>query len=154
MFDSLKNNPNKRSFWFLISFLLIGNIGLWISVYLTIKHYIGTAPSCIGFSGCEKVFLSSYSTIFNIPVSLIGVGYFLLIMFLAVLYFFYKKENLFNLILLISFFSVIFSAWFVFLQFFEIKALCFWCLISEFCAMVLFILNLLWMRINKIKIGV
>jgi len=154
MFDFFKNNDGKRPLRFLALFLIFGNIGFWDSVYLTIEHYIRAVPVCIGFSGCETVVTSSYSTIFNIPVSLLGVGFFLLIMISAVLYFFYKKESLFDLMILFSLFSVIFSAWFVFVQLFRINAFCFWCLVSEFCSLVLFVLSLLWTRINNIKIGV
>jgi uncharacterized membrane protein len=53
-------------------------VGFGISMYLTIDHFQGIAPICSskGFVNCELVTTSSYSYIFGVPVSLLGLIFF------------------------------------------------------------------------------
>ncbi|HAW09938.1 MAG TPA: hypothetical protein DCX12_02490 [Chloroflexi bacterium] len=64
--------------WFL---LVVGVIGLGISVYLTTLHYAGVAPLCSsgGFVNCEGVLKSQYSVVpgTTIPVTVPGMVWFI-----------------------------------------------------------------------------
>jgi uncharacterized membrane protein len=53
-------------------------VGFAISMYLTIDHFQGIAPICSsnGFVNCELVTTSTYSYIFGVPVSLLGLIFF------------------------------------------------------------------------------
>ncbi|MDP2812598.1 MAG: vitamin K epoxide reductase family protein, partial [bacterium] len=71
----------------LLGFLLMSALGLADSLYLTKKHYSQEYTcSLLDISNCESVLTSSYSTIFNIPIAVIGVIYYLLIFISALIY--------------------------------------------------------------------
>jgi uncharacterized membrane protein len=54
-------------------------LGLGISAYLTVVHYQGIAPICPAHAGiidCEAVVTSQWSTIFGVPVPVLGLVFF------------------------------------------------------------------------------
>jgi uncharacterized membrane protein len=61
--------------WWPIVALVLSLIGFGISLYLTLDHFQGRAPICAssGFVDCKKVTTSSWSYVFGIPVSLLGL---------------------------------------------------------------------------------
>ncbi|MDE2038251.1 MAG: vitamin K epoxide reductase family protein [Patescibacteria group bacterium] len=58
--------------------LAVALIGLLDASYLTIEHYRDVIPPC-AVGSCETVLTSAYSTVFGVPVSLLGALYYLLI---------------------------------------------------------------------------
>ena len=51
----------------------VTTLGIVISVYLSIGHYSGNGPSCMQDAGCGKIASSNYATMFNVPISVLGV---------------------------------------------------------------------------------
>ena len=80
------SKPSSKTINKLIySFIGVGLIGFIDAVFLTVKHYQGTI-GCSVISGCQSVLDSSYSTVFGVPVALMGVAYYLSIIIIALLY--------------------------------------------------------------------
>jgi uncharacterized membrane protein len=133
----------------LLSFFVLAIIGAIDSLYLTKKHYTQEYTcSLLEINNCESVLSSSYSTIFNIPIALIGFIYYLLILINALIYF--KKPNQFskNILSYIPTFSFIFSAYLVYLQLFVLRSICQYCMLSAATSTIIFILSIILIK-NK-----
>lgn len=135
--------------WLYFILFSIGFIGFADALYLTVKHYIGSDVLCSIFDGCELVTTSGYSLIFNIPVALLGVIFYIIVFTLV--FFTIKNSDITLLISLITVTAIGFlvSIWFVYLQLVVIGAICLYCMISALTSALLFIFSLLMLRYNK-----
>lgn len=124
-------------------FLILVLVGLLISLYLTYVHYSYSEYFCSVQKNCNKVLTSKYSQIFNLPISLFGVIYFLVLSGAWLSF-----KNFFNLpTLLVKLFNkffkplifggVLISLISIYLQIFVIKEICFYCLGIDLILLVL-----------------
>jgi len=134
---------------FALFLIIISFIGFLDATYITLKHYLGVPITCSILNGCEKVTTSVYSTVFNIPVALIGSVYYLIIFALIILYLDTKKETIFYTACKITALGFIASIWFTYIQIFVLKALCFYCLVSSGTSTILFILGIIALKLKK-----
>jgi uncharacterized membrane protein len=123
--------------------LLVALIGFADATYLAFEHYQGVVPPCTITEGCEDVLTSSYAIVAGIPVSLLGAIYYFLILVGAFAYLESKNEKLFRYSLYLTFFGVLCSLWFVYLQVFVIHSYCTYCLLSALTTTILFIIAIL-----------
>lgn len=120
-------------------FLFLSALGFMDASFLTIKHYNRDPFSCPIFGGCEEVTSSAYSEVFGVPIALFGVLYYTTIFILS-LYSLLKEEE--RPLLLASAFTVaglLSSAYLVYIMFFVLNAICFYCLISAITSTLLFV---------------
>ncbi|MEN9852637.1 MAG: hypothetical protein RI996_580 [Candidatus Parcubacteria bacterium] len=127
---------------------VVAFLGLLDSIYLTYTRFMGIVPPCSisFFSGCATVAKSSYSVFFGIPLSLIGVFFYLLICVVTITLI-YKKVRYGSLAFV--FFSTLgglFSLYFVYLQAFVIRAFCIYCVASAIASFVLVPLAFIYKR--------
>src|SRR3989344_3660577 len=61
-------------------------IGFADATFLSVKHFQGTVPPCVLFSGCDTVTTSSYAVIAGVPVALLGVLFYLSVLILSLAY--------------------------------------------------------------------
>ncbi len=129
----------SKSFVFL---LFLSLAGFFDSVYLTIFHYKHIIPPCTIAKGCETVLTSQFSTIFGIPISLVGSLFFLTLIILLLLGFF----RYFKLLILegVAVSIVLFS-----IQAFILHAFCQYCLLSEIIILAIFILSFKGYRFRR-----
>ena len=116
-------------------------IALFDTSYLTYKHFFQPYEICTAsiFGDCGKVLNSSYSTMFGIPLALMGVFHYL---YLGILLqavnnigdMIYKR-----LLFIQSAIGFILSMYFVYLQFFVIKSLCQYCLLSALISSAIYV---------------
>src|SRR3989344_6339409 len=117
----------RQGFEFIrIAITLLALGGLGIMSYLTYLHYSGVQSFCDISEeiSCDVVTTSIYSEIFGIPMSLLGMGYF--ITALVLLWWKWKPER-YLVIFLLTLFALIPSLYLSFLEFFVIKAFCVLC---------------------------
>lgn len=133
--------------WLMLIFSLAGFLD---SVYLTLKHYQGTAPVCSLIRGCDLVTTSQYAVIANLPISLIGAVYYLTIFIFALIYLEAGKIRALWVAGFLTPLGFFVSIFLVYLQLFVIKAICLYCLLSALTSTLLFIaaLGLLLLRKN------
>lgn len=129
--------------WILGLFLVISFIGFLDAAYLTVEHYNRGILPCYIFEGCDQVTASKYSSIGNIPIAFFGAIYYLAIFLSTILFFDTKYKPVLYILIMLPVFGFIFSLWFMYLQIFAIKAICFYCVISAITSTALFILGLL-----------
>lgn len=117
-------------------------IGFIVTAYLTYVYYNQAETSfCVTGSSCDIVRLSGYSSIDDIPVSLIGlVGYFgLFIITVSSISDRLKWLTLY----FISLPGLVFSVYLTYVEVFVLKAICSFCLLSAILITAIFILILL-----------
>jgi len=132
---------NKRMWMALVSLL-----GLFLGAYLTLYHfgYIGTLVCNV--SSCEKVQSSRWSMFLGLPVATWGAGFYVVMLALSIAGMqerYAQSATLSLVMLLLTGWGVLFTAWLNYLEAFVIHAWCEWCLGSATMVLVLFVLALL-----------
>lgn len=135
----------------LLFFPVLGAAGFVDSTYLTVTHFLGATVPCSIVHGCEKVLSSQYSSIFGIPVALLGAFYYLTILVLAVIYFDSRKTSVLKLLACLTPFGFLASLIFVYLQIFVIGAICLYCMVSATTSTILFISGMHYLKKHKVK---
>lgn len=121
-------------------------VGFSVSSFLTKQHFDNSALDCSVTKGCEKVLSSNFATIFNVPVALLGVLFYLLLLIVSI-HFLLNSINK-KILLLICLAGFVFTVYLLFLQAFVLKAWCQYCLVADICAVVIFFLSIV-IYINK-----
>jgi uncharacterized membrane protein len=104
----------------------LGVAGVGIAGYLTYVHYAGLHPICGISHGCETVQTSVYSTLFGIPVALLG-----LITYVLILITLRRRDD--NALLAgyaLTLIAFGFSLYLTYREVFTIHAICSWCVSS------------------------
>jgi uncharacterized membrane protein len=118
-------------------------IGMVDAFYLTMKRSNAAAIPCHITHGCSDVLTSKYSVIAGIPLSAIGLGFYLMVFSLAVITIFddSKMSNRLPLRAIFYFSGVglIISALLVGIQAFVLKAFCEYCLLSAALVLSIFL---------------
>lgn len=140
----------NRTFW-LGATGILGFIGFVDAAYLTADHFLTLPLPCTFNNGCDTVLTSAYATIAGIPISLLGVLYYLFVLSLSLSL--YTSTNprvrAARLILMATSIGVIASAYLFYLQIAVIHALCMYCLGSATTTILLFISSLFLVRTFK-----
>jgi uncharacterized membrane protein len=131
---------------------LISLAGLFLGAYLTMYKFgvIGSLACNVG--SCEQVQTSRWSVFLGLPVATWGVGYYVLMLALAIAGLqprFMDSRRLSLAMLLLTGWGVVFTAWLNYLEAFVIHAWCEWCLGSAGMVLVLFVLALMDWRETK-----
>lgn len=142
MQESNKNTlfSPKRLF---IALLSIGGLG--IMVYLTYIHVTQTQSFCDISEkiSCDIVTTGIYSEVFGIPVSILGIFYFLITLWLVL---FNKKAQVFQTIFLLTLFVLVPSLYLSVLELLVIEAWCVLCESSKIIMLAILIISMLGTR--------
>ncbi|MFA6424531.1 MAG: vitamin K epoxide reductase family protein [Candidatus Magasanikbacteria bacterium] len=136
-----------------IAILIIGIVGLMDSSYLTYSHYEANPLNCFAnakaVNSCQVVADSAYSTILGVPISLMGMCFYLVIIAIGLASL--KKDFIFllNLLLPFSVIAVLFSLRLTYLQVYVIGYLCYYCILSALLSCAL--LGISWKVYNEMN---
>lgn len=128
-----------------IFLIILSLLGLFDAGYLSYEHFSGFIPPCsasILFTDCGKVLSSQYSTIFGIPLALIGVFHYSFVFLLTFLMVSFKHKWLKYLLILETKLGFLASAYFVFLQIAVIKSICLYCMVSALISTLIFLITI------------
>ncbi|MBI2644908.1 vitamin K epoxide reductase family protein [Candidatus Uhrbacteria bacterium] len=128
--------------WLIWTMAGIAFAGFADAAYLTANHYFGIPLICTIVHGCDIVTTSSYSLLFGIPVALLGLFYYLMVFLLFAVAIDTQKKKFASLAMMVTPAGLVASLYFLYLQIFVIRALCFYCLISVGTSALLFILGM------------
>lgn len=96
---------------------------------------------CILGARCEEVVDSSYGITLGVKNELLGIFYYLSIIFLLILFYFYPSWSMIRLFLCIAgSCSVVFSSNLLYIQLFKLRNICSWCLLSALINYLIFVL--------------
>jgi len=131
--------------------MVFGLLGFLDAIYLTIKELTHTPVACSIVSGCENVLTSKYAYIGNMPVSMLGVGYYLLIMIVASLYLMHSKRIFAQSLKWLASIGLLASVVFVFLQLFVIHSICMYCFGSAINCVLIFFTAIFGINYSQVK---
>lgn len=138
-FKKLLTGPQAINKKLIIVLAVLCLVGFVDATYITVKHYSGGPLPCSIVNGCDTVVNSRFSSILGIPVALIGAAFYLINLILLLAHFDTGKAHFIKFLHKMVWAGFIATLWFLFLQFFIIKALCFYCLVSAVVSVTLFI---------------
>lgn len=124
----------------LLIITLLAFLGFLDTTYLVVVHYRNIIPPCSIVHGCEKVLTSKFSEIGNIPISLFGSIYFVLLIFLCILLF-QNNQKIMKIFLTLVFLGALYGFLLLFIQGFILNAFCQYCLFAEAIIFTIFILS-------------
>lgn len=122
-------------------------IGILDALYLYISHTAGASLVCGVLDGCNEVAASPYSIVFGIPLSFLGLVFYIGMLAVASLLYYQEYRRVAKgLFLLGAAVGVAMSAYFTYLQAFVIEAWCMYCLISAAVTLLLLVISVLLYR--------
>ena len=128
---------------------LLAVVGILIALYLTLYKLgvIGVLSCSIG--SCETVNTSRWSMLFGIPIAEWGLAAYVALLGLAIAGSAEAREQsvtIARLLVALSGWSVLFSAWLTWLELFVIHAICIWCVTSALLWVVIFAVSVVDLR--------
>jgi len=120
---------------------LVALIGLGDAVYLTIHHYTGEKVPCSVTGGCEAVLTSAYAEIGGIPLAVFGAAAYFIAFSLAILAAF-GNRLMWKLFGVQTAIMAAFSIYLLYVQKYEIREFCQYCLLSAAVCVTLFAIAL------------
>jgi len=132
---------------------LLALVGLFVAIYLTL-YKIGVIGQLVCAAGsCETVQTSRWAIFLGAPVAAWGVGFYVVVLALAVAGTTEPWEDSPRLslaMLLVTGWGALFSLWLTGLELFVIHAICQWCVGSAVIALSLFVVSLLdWREMRR-----
>jgi uncharacterized membrane protein len=132
----LKNNKTIA-----LLILTLALFGFADATYLTIEHFTGGIIRCGLTGGCDVVTTSVYSTMFGIPIALLGALYYFSLIFGIMAYFDARDERLLYWLGHYAVVGFVFSVVLVVLQVFFLKSICIYCMGSALSSTLIYYLG-------------
>jgi uncharacterized membrane protein len=128
---------------------LLAVVGICIALYLTLYKVgvIGVLSCSIG--SCETVNTSRWSTLLGLPIAAWGLGAYVALLLLAMVGSGEEREGsltIARLLVALSGWSVLFSAFLTYQELFVIRAICIWCISSAVLWVAIFALSIADLR--------
>jgi len=133
----------------LYTILFLTLVGAVDAGYLLVQTVSGKAVVCpsvpigrFNLNQCNIVLATPYAKFMGLPTALYGLVAYLFFTILVLYGLVRERPNAVKFLMYLSGFGVLISAYFVYLQFFMINALCFYCLTSATVMTLIFILSI------------
>ena len=124
---------------------LVALVGVFVAAYLALYKAGVIGTLACGTGGCETVQLSKWSVFLGFSVAMWGVGYYVVILLVALAQLqdrWMASRPLSLAMLLLTGWGVVFTGWLTYLELFVIRAICRWCVGSAVIVVILFALAL------------
>jgi len=148
MFKVIRNffhRPVKIEKSWKIALMVMAIIGICDTSYLTYAHYEDKILNCFGHTqvnSCQVVAQSAYSTVLGVPISLIGLAFYIFVLTISWMSLKDKFTFLLNTLLPLSVLAFLFSIRLTYLQVYVIQSICYYCLISAFISIMLLLVSM------------
>lgn len=120
--------------------VILSVLALCVSVYLSIAKALSLAVPCDFTGGCETVLSSKYSMLLGLPLSTWGIFYFSLLIITSLFANHYNNAR--KALKLFLALGTLGSLSFLSIQFFVLKAVCQYCLLTDSLTIVMFLWDL------------
>ncbi len=130
----------KKQKTLLTIIIILAGLGLSDSIYLFTVEQRGAEVVC-ATGGCSFVLSSPYSYLLGIKLPVWGIFYYLSLLIFAILALTKKYKAAIGLLTATSLSGFLLSLYFTYIQFYELVALCQWCLFSAISSTLIFILT-------------
>ncbi len=138
MMNLKSSSKTKSNNTILILVLVLSFLGFIDAAYLSILHYKNAIPPCSIAQGCEIILTSRFASFANIPISLIGSIFYLAVLVLSLIFIETKQKFTLRLLFIIIFLGAVLSLGLILVQIFILRAICQYCLVSDFISLILF----------------
>jgi len=130
---------------FLASFIALAVGGIIDTSYLLYQHYKKKPLICPLDHDCSIVTEGKWSKVFFLRNEILGLSFYLTILISLILSITFPNfsAKIYLFLFLFSFAGIIFSAFLVYLQVYKIRDYCFYCLISAFLTLLIFVNSIL-----------
>jgi uncharacterized membrane protein len=125
-----------------LGILALSFAGYLDALYLTLAHYRRVIPSCSLTRGCEEVLTSRFASMFGIPTAVLGLAFYLVTYYLAVVTITYSDDRYRLALKLGAGAGFLASALLFLAQALVIRAYCQYCVASAIAALGIFLLSL------------
>ena len=132
----------------LLAIIILSSIAILNAWYLTYQAYsiiLGAATTGFcdlnNFASCTNVLASPYSRIAGIPIPAIALVVYPIILLIALLWYYGKLRKPFHVLLAMSIWGIIMSAYFIYQEIFNIGALCLLCLMCSVIILSIFAIS-------------
>lgn len=126
----------------ILAVLTLSLIGFVDASYLTAEYFSGGEPYCSFLEGCSTVTQSKYAAVGPIPVSLLGLLFYISVFFSAFIYKEIESKLAFKFLLLLASAGFAVSLLLTYIQAFVLDAYCIYCITSAVISTLIFILVL------------
>jgi len=124
--------------WIVKAISFVSAVGIVDAGYLTYEHFANSIPPCT-IGGCESVLTSQYAEFYGVPISLLGLIFYVVVLILS----FIATAKALKLLLVITSAAFAASLGLIYLQLFVIEAICIYCMVSAGLSTTLFILSVM-----------
>ncbi|MBI4337555.1 MAG: vitamin K epoxide reductase family protein [Chloroflexi bacterium] len=106
--------------------------GLGVATYLTVVHWSGGTPLCIGSAGCGVVAASSYAKLGAVPVALLGALLYVAlgVLGIAALFTARLRQTAYVASFTLALAGALYSAYLTYVEVAVLRAICLWCVVS------------------------
>ncbi|MBM7652791.1 vitamin K epoxide reductase family protein [Neobacillus cucumis] len=118
--------------------IAVSGIGWAVSFYIYFAHQLGKFVCPVG--DCQTVNRSQYAQIGPVPVSVLGIVFYLMVLCLLLKVTFISEKIGQQILGILLAIGIIFSSYLTYAEIFWIHAICFWCMVSFVCVIVLTII--------------
>lgn len=129
-----------------VAIFILGICGFFVARHIYKHKKPNAAPLvCPLKLDCDTVVHSDYSKFFGIPVEILGMIYYVFISASYLILIFFLHSLPFILVGFLAFLSVVaflFSLYLIGVQIFVLKKGCFWCFVSAFICVLIFLLTI------------
>lgn len=129
----------------LIAMAAVAVLGFIDAIWLTISYYRGHI-GCSVVAGCQNVLDSNYSSIYNVPVALLGALFYAFIIINVAHHLVHKSKLSLLALKIVPAIGFLISLYLIYLQLYIIKAICIYCMLSAATSTLIFILSLTLLR--------
>ena len=133
--------------------LVLSLIGIADTSYLTSDFYFGTGVNCSLLQGCEVVLTSPYSAVFGIPLSLLGLIFYITVFILVSAIGAYQKNIFTRLLAVAGTIGFCVSLFLLYVQIFLLKEVCIYCLTSTVSSTTIFVFSMTVLSRSKVYLG-
>jgi len=137
-----------------IILILSSLVGFCLAYYIFKSKKSGQKMVCPAKSSCEVVVYSKYSKFFGIPLEILGLLYYGILLINYVFFIIVPFEAhplIVFAVLLSSTLAFFFSLYLAFIQIFNLKQWCIWCLSSSLLCLIIFIFAILGSGFDFVK---
>ncbi len=130
---------------FVASFIALAVGGIIDTSYLLYQHYKKKPLICPMDHDCSVVTEGKWSRIFFVRNEILGLSFYLLMLTFIILSVILPNfsSKIYLFLFIFSIIGVVFSIFLVYLQIYKIRDYCFYCLISAFLTLLIFINSIL-----------
>lgn len=149
MFKFIRNflkRPIKIERFWKMALIVMAIVGIADTSYLTYTRYENKILNCFGHTqvnSCQVVAQSAYSTVLGVPISLIGLAFYIFVLTIAVMSLKDKFTFLLNTLLPLSVLAFLFSVRLTYLQVYVIESICYYCLVSALISVLLLMISMI-----------